>query len=149
MMKLKLQHQKDARAGLGSIEATRREEIISKTVTKTEGTLYHQLTDGYISAMEARLYDKPNSTADLRCTDVYYTPYTLGKVPLSGLTNDIPECELEKEIFARYTIPFTPFPGRGNKRTHPLHKVINLAWMPFKKISWTDKKDLLMVDKEC
>ena len=70
-MKLKLQHQKDARAGLGSIEAARREEIIRKTVTKTEGTLQHQLTDGYVAAMEARLYDEPNAVTS---SQIYSQP---------------------------------------------------------------------------
>ena len=88
------------------------------------------------------------STVGLRRTDVDYTRSTLGKVPLGDLGKKKHEEELDKEILARHLVPFLPFPGKGNKRTHPLPKFTKITGKPFDEMLWTDKKDLLMVDEE-
>lgn len=107
-----------------------------------------ELTNEFVLSVEAKMYNEPSSTAGLHHTDVDLTPCTLGKVPL------LPDLvrhhdSLNKEILSRHLVPFMSFQGRRNKRTHPLPRTMpSITGKPFHEMTWTDKKDLLMVDKE-
>ena len=145
----KLEQYRKACAGMGQQETERRQAVIKQTVTKADDTLQQQRTDEFVVSAEAKMYNEPRgSTVGLRRTDVDLTPRTLGKVPLSDLVKARHEIALNMEILSRHLVPFVPFPGRGNKRTHPVPKITPITGIPLDEMLWTDKKDLLMLDEE-
>ena len=144
----KLEQYRKACAGMGQQETERRQAVIKQTVTKADDTLQQQRTDEFVVSAEAKMYNEPRSTVGLRRTDVDLTPCTLGKVPLSDLVKARHEIALNMEILSRHLVPFVPFPGRGNKRTHPVPKITPITGIPLDEMLWTDKKDLLMLDEE-
>jgi hypothetical protein len=120
-----------------------RRNLIFKNLTLKEESLQHKRMDRRLQGLIERRNNIPNN-ARLRMTGVDIPARLCNKIPFSDLMKKKHEDDLDQEICHRHLVPYL----LGRKRAHPVAAPCPATGKSFDDMTFTQKKDLLMVDEE-
>jgi hypothetical protein len=120
-----------------------RRKLIYKNLTSKEESLQHKRMDRRLQGLMERRNDIPNN-ARLRMRGVDIPARLCNKIPLSDLLKKKHEDDLDQEIRHRHLVPYL----LGRKRAHPVASPCPATGKSFENMTFTQKKDFLMVDEE-
>ncbi len=120
-----------------------RRNLIVKNLTSKEETLQHKRMDRRLVGLIERRNGIPDN-ARLRMTGVDIPARLCNKIPLSDLLKKKHENDLDQEIRHRHLVPYL----LGRKRAHPVASLCPATGKSFENMTFTQKKDFLMVDEE-